>query len=88
MTMAAKSQHQLGWIGLGSMGLGMAKNLQKYLKATDSKPLVFTNRTMSRGAPLIDLGGLPLKSIAEVVTSSDIIFSSVSSPASDLLTSR
>jgi len=60
------------------MGLAMAKNLQKHLKATGSSPLIFTNRTMSRGVTLQELGGVPLPSIAEVVQRADIIFSSVS----------
>lgn len=63
--------------GLGSMGIGMAKNLQKHLKTIDGPALCFTNRTMSRGAPLEELGGVPYKSVAEVIQKSDIIFSSV-----------
>lgn len=59
------------------MGIGMAKNLQKHLKATNGLPLCYTNRTLARGAPLKELGGRPCESIAEVVESSDIIFTSV-----------
>ena len=59
------------------MGIGMAKNLQKHLKTTGALALCFTNRTISRGAPLEDLGGVPCNSVAEVVRKSDIIFSSV-----------
>jgi 3-hydroxyisobutyrate dehydrogenase-like beta-hydroxyacid dehydrogenase len=59
------------------MGLGMAKNLQTHLKATGSKPLIFTNRTMSRGAALEEIGGIPCATIAEVVQKADITFSSV-----------
>lgn len=63
--------------GLGSMGLGMAKKLQKHLKSSSLPSLCFTNRTMSRGKSLEELGGQPLPTIAEVVQKSDIIFSSV-----------
>lgn len=60
------------------MGLGMAKNLQKHLKSSGLPSLCFTNRTMSRGKSLEELGGQPLPTIAEIVQKSDIIFSSVS----------
>lgn len=59
------------------MGIGMAKNLQKYLKETGAPALCFTNRTMSQGDPLKELGGVPCQSVIEVVQKSDIIFSSV-----------
>jgi len=60
------------------MGLAMATNLQKYLKANSAAPLHFTNRTLSRGAPLEELGGVPITSVSEVLKGSDIIFLSVS----------
>ena len=69
---------QVGWIGLGSMGLGMAKNLQKHLAATSAPPLIYTNRTLARGEALEALGAKPVKTVAEVVKSSSIIFSCVS----------
>ncbi|KUJ23758.1 NAD(P)-binding protein [Mollisia scopiformis] len=69
---------QLGWIGLGSMGIGMAKNLQKHLKSTGAPALCFTNRTMSRGASLEELGGEPYQSVVEVIQNSDIVFTSLS----------
>jgi 3-hydroxyisobutyrate dehydrogenase-like beta-hydroxyacid dehydrogenase len=59
------------------MGLAMAKNIQKYLNTAGYHPLVYTNRTMARGASLEELNGIPFRSIAEVVQKSDIIFSSV-----------
>ena len=59
------------------MGIGMAKNLQRHLNGTGAGPLVYTNRTLSRGAALEELGGVPCQSIAEVVKNADIIFSSV-----------
>src|ERR1700712_1825943 len=36
-TMAAT---QVGWIGLGSMGIGMSKNLQKYLSSINAPALI------------------------------------------------
>ncbi|TVY36001.1 Glyoxylate/succinic semialdehyde reductase 2-like protein [Lachnellula occidentalis] len=72
---------QVGWIGLGSMGLGMAKNLQKYLTSISAPALLYTNRTMSRGEPVKELGGIPVETVAEVAKKSSIIFSCVSNDA-------
>lgn len=69
---------QVGWIGLGSMGIGMSKNLQKHLSITDALPLVYTNRTLSRGEPLESLGAIPVETVGEVAQRSNIIFSCVS----------
>lgn len=76
--MAPQNQPVLGWIGLGSMGLNMAKNLQKHLTSIGAPPLNFTNRTLSRGVTLVELGGVPCATIAEVISKSNIIFSSIS----------
>ena len=59
------------------MGLNMAKNLQKHLTSIGAPPLNFTNRTLSRGVTLVELGGVPCTTIAEVISKSNIIFSSV-----------
>lgn len=59
------------------MGLNMAKNLQKHLAANNGPALNFTNRTLSRGVALVELGGVPCATIADVISKSDIIFSSV-----------
>ena len=64
--------------GLGSMGLAMASNVQKYLQREEKPVLKFWNRTASRGAPLVSLGAIGSDSIAELVTECDIIFISVS----------
>lgn len=66
------------------MGIGMSKNLQKHLNSISALPLSYTNRTLSRGAALEALGGVPCQSIAEVVRKSDIIFSSVGIPSQDI----
>ncbi|TVY75727.1 Glyoxylate/succinic semialdehyde reductase [Lachnellula suecica] len=76
--MDASAPLKLGWIGLGSMGLGMAKNLQQYLKSSNAPALSFTNRTLSRGVAVEELGGVPLPRVAAVVETSDIIFISLS----------
>lgn len=62
------------------MGIGMSKNLQRYLQRTNAPALIYTNRTLSRGVDLEALGGKPLTTIGEVAQKSDIIFSCVSSP--------
>lgn len=59
------------------MGLAMALNLQKRLSATGSRSLHYTNRTISRGSPLQEVGGVPCTSVQEVVETSDIVFISV-----------
>lgn len=78
------SQPQIGWIGLGSMGLGMSSNLQKYLSTTNHPALLYTNRTLSRGVSLQELGAIPVETVKEVASKSDIIFSCVCCPAPSL----
>lgn len=70
---------RLGWIGLGSMGLNMAQNLQRYLQSIGGPALIYTNRTISRGTELQAIGGIPKDSVAEVVENSQIVFSCVGS---------
>ncbi|KAF7562885.1 hypothetical protein G7046_g1245 [Stylonectria norvegica] len=72
---------QVGWIGLGSMGIGMAKNLQGCLNSSKALPLVYTNRTLSRGDTLKEIGALPVETVTEVARKSDVIFSCVSNDA-------
>ncbi|KAG6363246.1 hypothetical protein INS49_008342 [Diaporthe citri] len=69
---------RLGWIGLGSMGLGMATNLQRHLSQLGAPPLHYHNRTMSRGLTLQALGGVPCESIASLVSNSRVMFLSLS----------
>ncbi|KAH8674302.1 hypothetical protein BX600DRAFT_457366 [Xylariales sp. PMI_506] len=68
----------VGWIGLGSMGTGMAKNIQKHLSASGAGPLRVYNRTASRCAPLEDIGAKKCESVAELVQGCSIIFISSS----------
>ncbi|KAL4790758.1 hypothetical protein BDV19DRAFT_393815 [Aspergillus venezuelensis] len=78
---------QLGWFGLGSMGLVMALNLQKHLKANNLPPLHYSNRSLSKGQPLQDAGAIPKDNFEELVQGCDIIFTMISTDAvlSDLL---
>ncbi len=66
-------RESIGFIGLGIMGQGMAKNL---LKAGFS--LRVWNRTASRMEPLVKAGASPGKSPADIATHSDIIITCVS----------
>ncbi|KZL78354.1 6-phosphogluconate dehydrogenase family protein [Colletotrichum incanum] len=72
---------QVGWIGLGSMGIGMSQNLQKFLSSSGAPNLIYTNRTLSRGEPIKELGAIPVETAREVAKKSDIIFSCVSDDA-------
>jgi 3-hydroxyisobutyrate dehydrogenase-like beta-hydroxyacid dehydrogenase len=67
----------VGWIGLGSMGIGMAKNIQKHLAAHGSQQLRVFNRTASRCAPVEELGAKRSDSIPQLAQECDIIFLSV-----------
>ena len=64
---------RIGFIGLGIMGQGMARNL---LKA--GFPLCVWNRTASRVQPLVDEGATAGESPADVAAKSDIIITCVS----------
>ncbi|KAI0377730.1 hypothetical protein F5Y04DRAFT_171932 [Hypomontagnella monticulosa] len=69
---------RLGWIGLGSMGNAMAKNIHKHLTSQGQPPLSFFNRTASRGDALEALGGIRCRDVAQVASESDVIFISAS----------
>ncbi|RYN35819.1 hypothetical protein AA0113_g1288 [Alternaria arborescens] len=76
--MSTQEPLRLGWIGLGSMGLAMATNMQKHLKKHGLPLLKYWNRTISRGDSLKDIGGTPCPSIADLAQNCDVIFISVS----------
>lgn len=76
-----QSNLRIGWIGLGSMGNAMAKNIHKHLISRGQQPLRFFNRTASRGDALESLGGTRCQSVAAVASESDVIFISVSPPS-------
>ncbi|KAI1359034.1 hypothetical protein F5Y08DRAFT_320585 [Xylaria arbuscula] len=77
----ATQSPQLGWIGLGSMGNAMAKNIHAYLQFQYGVPLCFYNRTASRGDALEALGGERCASVSELATRSDVVFISASDDA-------
>ena len=64
--------------GLGSMGIGMALNLQKHLQETKQPSLHYSNRTLSKGESLMAAGGIEEPNYAALVRSCDIIFTIVS----------
>ncbi|TGJ79439.1 hypothetical protein E0Z10_g9327 [Xylaria hypoxylon] len=74
----ATTSLQLGWIGLGSMGNAMAKNIHAHLQSQFGTSLRFYNRTASRGDALEALGGERCISIADLAARSNIIFISAS----------
>ncbi|KAG0196522.1 hypothetical protein BGX28_010030 [Mortierella sp. GBA30] len=67
----------IGWIGLGEMGLGMALNLQKYL-SSQSKQLTVWNRSPGKSEAIQQQGAHVASSIEEVVSKSNVIFTSLS----------
>ncbi|KAL6706447.1 hypothetical protein ACN47E_005386 [Coniothyrium glycines] len=79
--MTSEQDRQIGWIGLGSMGLAMATNLQKHLQNTNGRHLKYWNRTMSRGDTLQELGGEPCPTIEDLVQACSLIFISLSDDA-------
>ncbi|CAI7597543.1 unnamed protein product [Penicillium glandicola] len=75
---------RIGWYGLGSMGLGMSLNLQKYLQTNNLSPLHYSNRTLSKGDVLHDEGAVPEEKFEDLVRNSDVIFTMISND--DVLT--
>lgn len=67
--------------GLGSMGLGMATNLQNHLIKAKAPSLQYYNRTLSRGAPLQEIGGVARPDVKDLVKNADIVFMSLSDDA-------
>lgn len=80
--MSSPENPRLGWIGLGSMGLAMATNIQKHIQQQHNRlpPLKYWNRTLARGKPLEELGATACDTIADLVQSCDVIFISVNFP--------
>jgi 3-hydroxyisobutyrate dehydrogenase-like beta-hydroxyacid dehydrogenase len=77
MTTSAPASPRMGWIGLGSMGLAMATNLQNHLSRNDLPPLRYWNRTAARGEPLRALGGVACANVRELAAECDVIWVSV-----------
>ena len=68
----------VGWIGLGSMGTGMASRIQKHLTEQNAQALKVYNRTGSRCEPLEKIGAIKSTSVEQLCRESTIIFISVS----------
>ncbi|WP_445487841.1 NAD(P)-dependent oxidoreductase [Niallia sp. 03133] len=66
----------IGWIGLGNMGIPIASNLIK----AGLKVKVY-NRTASKGEALVQQGATQAESVQELVKTSDVIFTMVSDDA-------
>ncbi|KAJ0383358.1 hypothetical protein COL922a_010645 [Colletotrichum nupharicola] len=60
------------------MGIGMALNLHNHLAANGLPPLRYSNRTLSRGDALREVGGLPERDFETLVLKSTIIFTMIS----------
>ncbi|KAJ0357986.1 hypothetical protein COL922a_014629, partial [Colletotrichum nupharicola] len=65
---------KFGWFGLGSMGLGMALNLQKHLQAQGGRSLRYSNRSLAKGQSLEDAGAISEKDFESLVQGCDVIF--------------
>ncbi|KAF9356632.1 hypothetical protein BGX26_004981 [Mortierella sp. AD094] len=78
--MAHQEDIRIGWIGLGEMGLGMATNLQKYL-ASHSSHLTVWNRSPGKSDSVQELGAHVASSIEDLVSKSNVIFTSLSNDA-------
>lgn len=70
------------------MGQAMASNLQRHLVSKKALSLIYSNRTMSRGAPLEALGGTPEPNFERLVSKCGIIFTMVTRSWHTLQTSR
>jgi 3-hydroxyisobutyrate dehydrogenase len=63
----------IGWIGLGNMGIPMVKNL---LKA--GYPVQVFNRTESKASEVVEQGAINAEAISKLVENSDVIITMVS----------
>jgi 3-hydroxyisobutyrate dehydrogenase-like beta-hydroxyacid dehydrogenase len=63
------------------MGLAMATNMHKYLQSQSHKPLLFYNRTPSRGDKLETSGAERCTAVGELSRKSDVVFISASDDA-------
>jgi 3-hydroxyisobutyrate dehydrogenase-like beta-hydroxyacid dehydrogenase len=61
------------------MGLNMASNLQAHFAKSDLPPLLFSNRTLGKGQPLINAGAKQVSDFLSLVKASDIVFTMVRS---------
>jgi 2-hydroxy-3-oxopropionate reductase len=72
MTVAEPGRTRVGFVGLGLMGLPMARNLLKAGYA-----LTVHNRTAAKARPLVEAGARQAESPADVARASDVVISMV-----------
>lgn len=60
------------------MGLAMALNIQRHLKAIGQPGLCYWNRTISKGEELGNIGGEPCTGAVDVASKCGVTFISVS----------
>ncbi|KAJ3071591.1 hypothetical protein HDU98_005093 [Podochytrium sp. JEL0797] len=65
---------QIGFIGLGAMGLPMATNLQKGLAAHGQPCLRVWNRTAAKAEPVARIGAVVEDTMASLVSHCDVVF--------------
>lgn len=65
------------------MGIGMAMNLQKYLRLNGHAPLRYSNRTLSKGDVLQSTGAIQEDSFEALLARSNVVFTMVSTLLED-----
>ncbi|KAJ1664177.1 hypothetical protein IW140_004205 [Coemansia sp. RSA 1813] len=68
---------RVGWIGLGNLGIEMAKNLQSYRSDNGLSPVTVYNRTTAKCQAVEQLGATVSSSPAKVALASDVVFLSL-----------
>lgn len=74
------SQNRIGWVGLGSMGYPMAKNIANHSEHPNHHPLLIHNRSREKTFKLKEELGdkvLVADSLEQIALDSDIIFTSL-----------
>lgn len=70
------------------MGIGMAHNLQNHLAQVGAPPLMYSNRTLSKGEPLQAAGGKPQPDFKTLVEQCDVIFTMVRVDVDSMMVGR
>ncbi|WVQ99436.1 hypothetical protein IAU59_006571 [Kwoniella sp. CBS 9459] len=76
---SASALPRIGYIGLGSMGLPIARNLIKYISANNLQPLSVWNRSKEKYESLknVNPDGHNAEDLSEVVERCDLVFTSL-----------
>jgi len=69
---------QIGFLGLGNMGLLMSQNLHKHLTSQSLPPLIVHNRTASRADTIVAQGAIFESDLSRLSQRCDVIFTSLS----------